>query len=111
MAKDRVLDKIRVEMGPEDAFFKEKDEKLIKELRKRAADKADAEYREEHKNHCFRCGTNSLAEVRRGNVTIDICVNDNCGAIHLDPGELEQILKDEKAIFVIRKSIVSIFKK
>ena len=111
MAEHRVLDKIHLEMGPEDVFFKEQDQELIKELRERAAEEADAKYCEEHKNHCFRCGTNSLVEVHRGDVTLDICVNDNCGAVHLDQGELEQILKDEKAIFVITKSVLSIFKK
>jgi len=41
---------------------------------------------------------------------VDICVNDNCGAVHLDPGELEQILKDKKGILIIRKSLFAIFK-
>ena len=111
MPERRVLDKIHLEMGPEDAFFREQDQKLIMELREKAAEEADAKYCKEHANHCFRCGTHSLVEVHRGNVTIDICENDDCGAVHLDPGELEQILNDEKSIFVIKKSVLSIFKK
>ena len=109
MAKDRILVKIQSEMGSEETYFREQDQKKIKELRENAAQEATAKYCEEHKNHCFRCGTKSLVEVDRGDVKVDICVNENCGAVHLDPGELEQILKDKRAISVIRKSVFSVF--
>jgi hypothetical protein len=111
MAKGRVNVRIQAEMGPEELFFKKEDEKIVRELREKTIKEADDKYREEHMNHCFRCGTKSLVEVDRGDVKIDICVNENCGAIHLDPGELERILKDEKAISIIRKSVLSIFTK
>ena len=111
MPKDRVLVKIETEMGSEDAYFKERDEKIIKERREKAAREADTKYRNEHKNHCFRCGTASLVEVDRGDVKVDLCVNKDCGAVHLDPGELEIILKDKKAISSIRKSLFAVFKK
>jgi len=111
MAKDRILVEIQSALGEEEAYFKEKEQKIIKNLREKAAQEATAKYCEEHKNHCFRCGTESLIEVNRGDLKIDICVNENCGAVHLDPGELEQILKDEKAIFVLRKSVFSVFMK
>jgi Zn-finger nucleic acid-binding protein len=52
-----------------------------------------------------------LVEIDRGDIKIDICVNEDCGAVHLDPGELEQILKDKKAVFAIRKSLFAVFKK
>ena len=52
-----------------------------------------------------------MAEVERGQVKIDICVNKNCGAIHLDPGELERLIKDQRAISAITSSVLSVFKK
>ena len=109
MAKNRVIVRIQSEVGHEESYFKEEDQKLIKKLREKTVKDANELYREEHMNHCFRCGTESLVEVDRGDVKIDICVNDNCGAVHLDPGELEQILKDEKSINLIRKSVLAVF--
>jgi hypothetical protein len=111
MAKDRVNVRIQTEMGHEDLHFRDEDEKLIKKLREKTVKEANDKYREEHMNHCFRCGTKSLVEVDKGDVKIDICVNENCGAVHLDPGELERILKDEKAIAKIRKTVLMVFAK
>ena len=71
---------------------------------------SNEKYCEDHKYHCFRCGTKSLVEVDRGDVKIDICANEKCGAVHLDPGELEDILKDEKSILTIRKTLFAVFK-
>ena len=110
MAKDRVYVKIQSTQDNEELFFMEQEQKLIKELCEKAAKEADKNYCEDHEYHCFRCGTKSLVEVNRGDIKIDICVNKNCGAVHLDPGELEEILKDKEAIIGIRKSIMSIFK-
>jgi len=39
-----------------------------------------------------------------------VCINDQCGAVHLDPGELEAILKDRDSIEKVRKAVFSIFK-
>jgi len=102
--------KIQLETGSEEAYFMEQEQKQIKELRETALKKASGTYRDEHNYHCFRCGTKSLVQVDRGDIKIDICVNENCGAVHLDPGELEEILKNEKVILGIRKSVLSIFK-
>ncbi len=110
MSEDLLRVKIQPEMGSEEAYFKEKEQKMIKDLREKAGQEATARYCKEHKHHCFRCGTKSLVEIDRGDMKVDICVNDNCGAVHLDPGELEQILKDEKGILIIRKSLFRIFK-
>jgi hypothetical protein len=101
---------IQAELIQEEVYFKEEDAKLIRELRDRNKKDADADYRKSHSYHCFRCGTRSLVEVDRGDIKIDICANENCGAVHLDPGELENIMKDEKAIKGIRKSFLSVFK-
>ena len=77
---------IQAELDKGELYFKEEDAKLIRELRERHKKAADKEYRESHSYHCFRCGTKTL-----------------------DPGELENIMKDEQAIKGIRKSFLSIF--
>jgi Zn-finger nucleic acid-binding protein len=51
-----------------------------------------------------------LVEIDEGSVKIDICVNKNCGAIHLDPGELSKIIKDHGALSAVRKSFLAVFK-
>ncbi|MGD9159341.1 MAG: zf-TFIIB domain-containing protein [Desulfobacteraceae bacterium] len=101
---------IQTKLDDEKLFFAEEDAKLIRDLRDKNKKNADNEYQENHSYHCFRCGTRSLVEVDRGDIKIDICANENCGAVHLDPGELENILKDGNAIKGIRKSFLSIFK-
>ncbi len=111
MDKDLVRICIQAEIDRGELYFKEEDERLIKSLREKTAREAGKKYREEHKNHCFRCGTRSLVEVDRGDIKIDICANEDCGAVHLDPGELEEILKNERAISTIRQSFLHIFRK
>jgi len=111
MAGKRVSVKIQPEKGSEQAFFAEQDQRKLRKLRKKAAKEATKKYSEEHKHHCFRCGTQSLAEIDEGNVKIDICVNKNCGAVHLDPGELKEIIKDQKALSAAKKAFLSVFKK
>ena len=101
---------IQAEMDKEELYFKEEDAKLIRDLRDRHKKETDEEYHKTHSYHCFRCGTRSLVEVDRGDIKIDICANENCGAVHLDPGELEKLMEDEMAIKGIRKSFLSIFK-
>jgi hypothetical protein len=110
MSKNRVLLKIKGEMGDEELYFKEQEQNQIKKLREKSAEEANEKYCEEHKDHCFRCGTRSLVEVDRGDVKIDICVNKDCGAMHLDPGELEAIMKDQKSIITVSKAIFNVFK-
>ncbi len=96
--------------GSEEAFFAKSDEIKLRELRKKAAEETDKKYAEEHKYHCFRCGTKSLAEIDEGKIKIDICVNENCGAIHLDPGELNELIKDQSALSAAKKAFLSVFK-
>ena len=110
MSKDRVLLKIKGEMGDEELYFKEQEQNQIKNLREKSAEETNEKYCEEHKDHCFRCGTRSLVEVDRGDVKIDICVNKDCGAVHLDPGELEAVMKDQKSIITVSKAIFNVFK-
>lgn len=110
MSKDRSLLKIKGEIGDEELYFKEQEQNQIKNLREKSAKEANEKYCEEHKDHCFRCGTRSLVEVDRGDVKIDICVNKDCGAVHLDPGEMEAIMKDQKSIITVSKAIFNVFK-
>ena len=111
MTEKRVSVKIQPKKGSEEAHFAERDQHLLRELREKAAAEATKKYCEEHKHHCFRCGTQSLAEIDEGNVKIDICVNENCGAIHLDPGELKEIIKDQRALSAAKNAFLSVFKK
>ena len=110
MRAKRVSVKIQPYEGTEKSYFAERDQKLLRELRKKATFEASDKYCEEHKYHCFRCGTKSLAEIDEGHVKIDICVNKNCGAIHLDPGELKSIIKDQNALSAAKKAFLSVFK-
>lgn len=96
--------------GSEEAYFAERDKQLINKLRDDACKELNESYCEEHKYHCFRCGTQSLAEIDEGHVKIDICVNKGCGAIHLDPGELKEILKNQQSLPATRKAFLSLFK-
>ena len=111
MAGKRVSVKVQPKKGTEEAFFAEQDQKKLRKLRKKATDEASKKYCEEHTYHCFRCGTKSLAEIDEGKVKIDICVNENCGAVHLDPGELKKIIKDQKALSAAKNAFLSVFKK
>ena len=111
MTAKRVSVTIQPKKGSEEAFFAERDQRKLKELREKAAEEATQKYCEEHKYHCFRCGSQSLAEIDEGNVKIDICVNKDCGAIHLDPGELREIIKDQRALSAAKNAFLSVFKK
>jgi len=107
MKNERVI----IKVSDEDLHFREEERKQIEKMRAMAEEEATEAYSEAHKNHCFRCGTHSLVEVEHNNVNIDICVNDGCGAVHLDPGEMEKILEGEKGVFQkVRISVFSVFK-
>ncbi len=108
MAQKNVKVKV-VHKGSEEAFFAERDKKLLEALREKASKECSDKYCEEHKYHCFRCGTQSLAEIDEGHVKIDICVNEDCGAIHLDPGELKELIAHQPALGSARKALLSIF--
>jgi hypothetical protein len=111
MAKKPISVVFQSKKGSEEAFFTAQDQKKLRKLRKKAADETTKKYSEEHKYHCFRCGTQSLAEIDEGKVKIDICVNKDCGALHLDPGELSEIIKDKKALSGAKEAFLSVFKR
>lgn len=97
-------------MDSEELFFAQQEQEQIMRLREEAAKRAEQEYRDEHACHCFRCGTRSLVEVNHGDITIDVCVNEGCGAVHLDPGELEKIENDAMSVKKIHMAVFNIFK-
>ena len=102
--------KVKAQLSKEDSFFAQHAQEQIKELREKAAHEGDRKYRAEHQYHCFRCGTESLVEIQKGKVSVDICVNEECGALHLDAGELDALLEDKEFVKKARKSIFDIFK-
>ena len=106
MANTRLVVKIE----GEECYFQQKEREQIKALREEAAKESNRQYCDDHVYHCFRCGTKSLVEVRKGDVVVDVCVNEGCGAVHLDPGELEAIVKESAAVKDIRSAILGIFK-
>jgi hypothetical protein len=111
MAQKPVSVKMLSKKGDEEAYFAARDQEALRQLREKVAQEATQKYSEEHKNHCFRCGTQSLAEIDEGDVKVDVCVNENCGAIHLDPGELQAILKNQTALKAAKQAFLSVFKK
>ena len=83
--------------NPEAEYFarldKEKKEALAQQV---AAERAETEKVERKRLHDMRCGKcgGALAPRAFRGVTIDVC--GDCGAVLLDPGELEQLAgKDE----------------
>jgi hypothetical protein len=106
MADTRLI----IKVDNEDAYFQKQEQEKIREYREKIALESEAKYCEDHKYHCFRCGTPSLMEVRKDEVTVDVCVNENCGAVHLDAGELEDLLENQTFIKNVKKSITDIFK-
>ncbi|MBC8460800.1 MAG: zf-TFIIB domain-containing protein [Deltaproteobacteria bacterium] len=98
MTNERIIVRAKA-LSNEDLHFQEQDKKKIEEIRAKAAKEANEDYLNAHRNHCFRCGTPSLVEVDYRSVMIDLCVNDGCSAVHLDPGEMEKILEGERGLF------------
>ena len=99
-----------VTLESEGLYFQKQQEEQIRALRAAAAKASNEAYTAAHRGHCFRCGTLSLVEVDQGKVKVDVCVNAGCGAVHLDPGELDALLADHKAVGRIRKAVFACFK-
>jgi len=107
---DHLTVQVKAQVSKEDAFFAQQQQEQIRSLREKSAQDSDQKYRAEHEYHCFRCGTKSLVEIQKGKVAVDICVNEKCGALHLDAGELDALLEDREFIKKARKGIFDIFK-
>jgi len=83
---------------PEEEYFarieQEKKAALREKLESEAADKEAMELRKRHYNRCGRCGHAMRPELFKG-VEIDVCPA--CHAVLLDPGELEQLVGEDKS--------------
>lgn len=98
-------------LDSEELYFKQQEQERMKALREAAEKEADAAYKKDHEYHCFRCGTASLVEVEYCGTKIDICLNEGCGAVHLDPGELDQIVSQgASTIKRVQLAVFNIFK-
>ncbi|MEG3639165.1 hypothetical protein [Magnetococcus sp. PR-3] len=104
MAKD-----MKIKLHSEEIYFRKKEAEYIEELKKKALKDADKKYRKEHKQHCYRCGTQSLVEAHKGKATVFLCVNEGCGAIHMERAALKAIVKDAKAKHSAIKSFIKRF--
>jgi uncharacterized protein len=92
----------------EDEYFARQNAEIIREMREKLdADRKKME-RSQHLNKCPRCGT-TLVEHKTENVTVDEC--GDCGGIWLDPGELEQLRRVNKARGVSGGVLGSIFRR
>ena len=110
MTGERIVVRAK-ELSDEDLYFQEQDRKKIEELRAKATKDADEAYLNNHRYHCFRCGTPTLVEVAYRGIKIDLCVKEGCGAVHLDPGEMEKILEGEKALFYkVKLALSTVFR-
>lgn len=88
-------------MSDEDDYFRKLDQEARAKLKaKLDGDQATSEKaarRALHFNKCGKCGADMRTEVFRG-LEIEIC--NECSAVLLDPGELEQLAgQDSTAVF------------
>lgn len=105
-----MAERVCVKIPAEEAHFAKADAERIMRLREEEKRKSDEIYRDSHKYHCFRCGTKSLVEVTKGSVVVDICINEGCGAIHLDGGEIDQLLENNDFIKSSCRKLAEVFK-
>ena len=87
--------------APEEEYFArveaQKTQKLAKELAKGEAASAATALKELHWLHCGKCGTRMETTNFKG-VEIEVCPS--CGAVLLDPGELQQLAGEDRASVV-----------
>ena len=79
-------------MADEDDYFRKLDQEAKAKMKARLdaeqTEQARAQRTELHRNKCGKCGGDMRTEVFRG-IEIDVC--NDCSAVLLDPGELEQL--------------------
>lgn len=85
-------------MSDEDEYFKKRDMEAKAKLKaKLDAQKAEAEKaarKEMHYLKCGKCGSDMATQVFRG-IEIERC--GSCGAVLLDPGELEELAGEDQS--------------
>lgn len=95
---------------PEHEYFlrleQEKKDALRKQLEAEASTRAAEALKALHANHCGRCGGDLAPQPFKG-VEIDVC--GSCGAVLLDPGELEQLAGQDGAGFLTE--MLSVFRR
>ncbi len=84
----------------EDEYFAKKEferkKKLDEEKQKALAEEEKKRLRDLHHMQCPKCGMH-LVEIDYKHIIIDKC--SSCGGIWLDPGELDEIAKDDTGRF------------
>ena len=84
--------------NPEEEYFKRQELQKLAALRAKNEEQnvedALRERRELHYNRCGRCGDEMEPKIFQG-VESDICPS--CGAVLLDPGELEELAGEDKS--------------
>ncbi len=84
-------------MNPEDEYFAkleaEKKARLASSLADQDAAEQAAALKELHLLHCGKCGQKMVTTHFKG-VEIEVCPS--CGAVLLDPGELQQLAGEER---------------
>ncbi|MFZ5475139.1 MAG: zf-TFIIB domain-containing protein [Myxococcota bacterium] len=82
---------------PEDEYFArlslEQKQKLAEKMAAENAEKEKAERKVRHHMKCGKCGGDLAPKPFRG-AEIDVCAS--CGAVLLDPGELELLAGEDK---------------
>lgn len=83
---------------PEDEYFaridREQKAKLAELANAEAAKKAKDEAKARHWHKCGKCGADMASHAFRG-IEIEVC--GGCGAVLLDPGELETLAGSDKS--------------
>lgn len=94
--------------APEEQYFAkveaQKTAQLAKEIAKKEAAEQAAALKELHYLHCGKCGTRMNTTTFKG-VEVEVCPA--CGAVLLDPGELETLAGEDHASAV--EMIASLF--
>jgi hypothetical protein len=82
---------------PEGEFFRRQNQEKLQKLKEQAAQEQAAaeaaELKELHYLHCGKCGELMETTLFKG-IEIEICRS--CGAVLLDPGELEELVGQDE---------------
>ena len=104
MAKDK--------HNPEEEYFhrtnQEKMAKLKAEHEAKGAAEAAAALKATHHLHCGKCGNKMNTSIFKG-IEIEVCPN--CGAVLLDPGELEALVGNDEGFHVTLKDFFKFTKR
>jgi rubrerythrin len=84
--------------NPEEEYFArleaEKKRRLALLLEDEEREQTSRDLKELHQMHCGKCGHEMFTTQYRG-VEIEVCPN--CGAVLLDPGELQQLAGEDRS--------------